>query len=270
MAITNGTNITALEKPAVGVDTGPGWATALNNSIDAVDGHDHTTNKGSRITTAALNINADVEFNENQATEVKGVVLSQSNASSNNSAIYSTSGNLYWRNSSGTGVQITDGANVAGGSGTITGMGSDAGNDAGASYSDTTKAFSFFHDKDNSELAKTNTSDINLYKFSDNNSADTDYVILQTTSTASGNSGTVTVPAETGTMLTTATSYSGGDLQVQVTGTGNQIDIATTGTSGTCDVNVTVATGQKVKVTVGAATAEFTDDGSGNMTLTLS
>ena len=146
MAITNGTNITALEKPAVGVDTGPGWATALNNSIDAVDGHDHTTNKGSRITTAAININADLEFNEYQAKELKGLILSQSNASSDNSAIYSTSGNLYWRNSSGSAVQITDGSSVKGAAGTITGMGSDAGNQAGASYTHGSRAFNFFTD----------------------------------------------------------------------------------------------------------------------------
>ena len=53
MAVTNGTNITAIEKPEVGVDTGPGWATSINNSLDGIDGHDHTTNKGSRITPAA-------------------------------------------------------------------------------------------------------------------------------------------------------------------------------------------------------------------------
>ena len=33
MAITNGTNVTALEKPAVGIDTGPGWATAISALI---------------------------------------------------------------------------------------------------------------------------------------------------------------------------------------------------------------------------------------------
>ena len=270
MAVTNGTNITALEKPAVGVDTGPGWATALNNSIDAVDGHDHTTNKGTRITTAAINVNADLEFNENQATELKGVVLSNTNASSDNSAIYQTSGNLYWRNSSGTGVQITDGSGVKSGAGSIDNMGAGAGNQAGASYSDTTKSFSFFTDQGNSDLGKINHSDMNLYKFSDDNTADTDYVTLQTSSAVSGAGGTITVPGETGTMLTTSTDYSGGDLQVQVTGNNNQIDITTTGTSGACDINLTVATGQNVKVTIGTATAEFADDGSGNMTLTLS
>ena len=273
MAVTNGTNITALEKPAVGVDTGPGWATALNNSIDAVDGHDHTTNKGSRITPAALNINADLEMNSNDLTEVRTLSMDSTSdtTTADTRAIYvSGSNNLHYRNGSGQDVQITDGTSVVGAAGTITGMGSDAGNQAGASYTDGSKAFNFFTDSANTDFGKMNHSDLNLYKFSDDNTADTDFVTLQTSSGVSGAGGTITVPGETGTMLTTSTNYSGGDLQVQVTGTGNQIDIATTGTSGACDINLTVATGQNVKVTIGTATAEFADDGSGNMTLTLS
>jgi len=215
MAITNGTNITALEKPAVGVDTGPGWATALNNSIDAVDGHDHTTNKGSRITPAAININADLEFNEYQATELKGLILSQSNASTDNAAIYSTSGNLYWRNSSGTAVQITDGSSVKGAAGTITGMGSDAGNQAGASYTHGSRAFNFFTDAGNSDFAKINFSDVNLYKFSDDDSADSAYITIVADSGISGAAGTITVPGETGTLLTSNSSVT--DISVTST-----------------------------------------------------
>ena len=216
MSITNGTNITSIEKPAVGIDTGPGWATALNNSLDAIDNHDHTTNKGSRITTAALNINADLEFNENQLTEVKGVVLSTSNASSTNAAVYAnSSGNLFWRNSSGVAVQITDGSSVKSGAGSIDNMGSDAGNQAGAAYSDTSKSFSFFEDQGNSDMGKMNHADLSLYKYSGDNSADTDYVILQTASSVSGAGGTITVPGETGTMLTSASVVS--DISVTST-----------------------------------------------------
>ena len=43
---TAGTNITEIAKPGVGTTTGPQWATDLNTSLDAVDGHDHSTNKG--------------------------------------------------------------------------------------------------------------------------------------------------------------------------------------------------------------------------------
>jgi hypothetical protein len=67
---TAGTNITSLASPAVGTTTGPQWATDLNTSLTAVDNHDHSTNKGIRITPAAINVNADVEFNDNSATEL--------------------------------------------------------------------------------------------------------------------------------------------------------------------------------------------------------
>jgi len=202
MAITNGTNIVALEKPEVGVDAGPAWATAVNNTIDAVDAHDHTTNKGSRINTAGISINADLEFNEYQATELKGVVLSTSNASSNNSAIYQSGGNLYWRNATGTAVQITTGSVVNAGAGAITGM---TGTDAGVSYGDVSKTFSFFHDNGNTEFGKLAHSDLVLYKFGANDAAaDTDYVTIVCTAAASGSSGTITVPAETGTLVTSA------------------------------------------------------------------
>ena len=204
MSITNGTNITALEKPEVGVDAGPAWATAVNNTIDAVDAHDHTTNKGSRINTAGIVINADLEFNEYQATELKGVVLSTTNASSNNSAIYQSGGNLYWRNATGTAVQITTGSVVNAGAGSITGM---SGTTAGVVFGGVSKTFSFFHDQTNEEFGKLAHSDLILYKFgADDDAADTDYVTIVCTAAASGSSGTITVPAETGTLVTSTSA----------------------------------------------------------------
>ena len=128
---TSGTNITSISKPAVGVDTGPTWATNLNTSLDAIDGHDHSTNKGVRITPAAVNINADLEFNQNSASELKNVIFDSSvTAASTSYSLYQASGNLYWRNGSGTAVQVTIGAAVNSGAGSISGM---SGTDAGAS-----------------------------------------------------------------------------------------------------------------------------------------
>ena len=148
-------------------------------------------------------------------------------------------------------------------------MGSDAGNQAGASYSDGSKSFNFFTDSGNTDFGKMNHSDLNLYKFSDDNTADTDFVTLQTSSAVSGAGGTITVPGETGTMLTTATNYSGGDLQVHSQERATRL-ILLPREQAELDINLTVATGQNVKITIGTATAEFADDGSGNMTLTLS
>jgi hypothetical protein len=204
---TAGTNITSINKPAIGVDTGPTWADNLNTSLDAIDGHDHSTNKGVRITPAGLNINADLEFNLNSATELKNVIFDSSVTPATTSySLYQTSGNLFWRNGSGTAVQVTIGAAVNSGAGSISGM---SGTDAGASYTDASKTFNFFTDSGNSDYGKMAHADLILFKFSDDNSADTDYVTIAANSGVSGSSGTIYVPSENGTFLTTATSYAG-------------------------------------------------------------
>ena len=203
---TSGTNITAIAKPAVGVTAGPTWATDLNTTIDAVDGHDHSTNKGVRITPAAINVNAAFEYNSNDITELKTLSFDTATASTTSYSIYQASGNLYWRNGSGTAVQITTGSTVNAGAGSIDGM---TGTDAGATFVNGAKAFNFFCDSGNTDFGKMAHADLLLYKFSDDNTADTDYITVAASALASGSSGTVTVPAETGTILTTATSFAG-------------------------------------------------------------
>ena len=204
---TSGTNITAIAKPGVGTTAGPQWATDLNTSIDAVDGHDHSTNKGIRITPAAINVNATLEFNQNSASELKNVIFDSSvTASTTNYSVYQASGNLYWRNGSGTAVQITVGGTVNVASGGISGM---TGNDAAVSYADGSKSFNFFTDSANQDYGKMAHADLFLFKFTDDNTGDTDYVTIKANAAVSGSSGTIFVPSENGTFLTTATSYAG-------------------------------------------------------------
>jgi len=224
---TSGTNITSISKPAVGVDTGPTWATNLNTSLDAIDGHDHSTNKGVRITPAAVNINADLEFNQNSASELKNVIFDSSvTAATTSYSLYQTSGNLFWRNGSGTAVQVTIGAAVNSGAGSISGM---SGTDAGASYTDSSKTFNFFTDSGNSDYGKMAHADLVLFKFSDDNSADTDYVTIAANSGVSGSSGTIYVPSENGTFLTTATNYAGA-INIATSNSNNPINLKPHGT----------------------------------------
>ena len=61
------------------------------------------------------------------------------------------------------------------------------------------RLFNFFTDSGNTDFGKMNHSDLNLYKFSDDNTADTDFVTLQAHHSVSGSGGTITVPGETGT-----------------------------------------------------------------------
>jgi len=248
---TSGTNITSISKPAVGVDTGPTWADNLNTSLDAIDGHDHSTNKGVRITPAGLNVNADLEFNQNSASELKNVIFDSSvTAATTSYSLYQASGNLYWRNGSGTAVQVTLGAAVNSGAGSISGM---SGTDAGASYTDSSKTFNFFTDSGNSDYGKMAHADLVLFKFSDDNSADTDYVTIAANAGVSGSSGTIYVPSENGTFLTTATNFAGA-INIATSNSNNPINLKPHGTG-------------HVVVGNGSATGKITSNGAYDLIL---
>ena len=248
---TSGTNITALAKPAVGTTAGPQWATDLNTSIDAVDGHDHSTNKGIRITPAAVNINADLEFNQNSASELKNIIFDSSvTAATTSYSVYQASGNLYWRNGSGTAVQITTAGAVNAGAGSISGM---TGTDAGVSYADGSKTFNFFTDSGNEDYGKMAHADLLLFKYTNDNTGDTDYVTIAANSGVSGSSGTIYVPSENGTFLTTATSYAGA------------ISIATSASNGNIALN-THGTGEIV-IGNGSASGKITTSGAHDLVL---
>jgi hypothetical protein len=96
--------------PTVSVTPGPEYATENNTAFTTVDSHDHTTGKGVPITPSAININADLEFNSNDATELRSTRFdSQSAALATGSDIgcfYNLSGNPTWNNNSGTASRI--------------------------------------------------------------------------------------------------------------------------------------------------------------------
>ena len=228
MAITNGTNVTALEKPAIGVDTGPGWATAINNSIDAVDGHDHSSNKGVRITPAGVNINADLDYNQNSAISLKNVIFNSTvTAATTAYSLYQASGNLFFRDGSGTAIQMTISGTVNAGAGSITGM--TTGNPA-ATYADGSKTFNFFTDGTAMDYGKMAHADLILHKFTDDNVEDADYVTIAANAAVSGSSGTIYVPSENGTFLTTATSYATAAINVATSASNYPINLKPHGT----------------------------------------
>jgi hypothetical protein len=254
---TAGTNITAIAKPAVGTTASPTWATDLNTTIDAVDDHDHSTNKGIRITPAAINISADLEFNQNSASELKNLIFDSSvTAATTSYSVYQSGGNMYWRNGSGTAVQVTTGGAVNAGAGSISGM---TGNDSGVSYTDGSKTFNFFTDSGNSDYGKMAHADLLLFEYSNDNVADTDYVTIVCSAAASGSSGTITVPAETGTLLSTATNFAGA-INIATSNSNNNIALKPNGT-GFVMVGNAGATG---KVTSNGAFDLILDTNSGS------
>src|SRR5262245_17906640 len=106
-----------LDKPGVGVTTGPTWASMINAMFDLIDAHDHSPGKGVRIGPSGMNINADLGFNQvwkakdlkaSQYTSLGGAVTGAPEAGS----IQNINGNLNWINGSGVAVPITSGGSV--------------------------------------------------------------------------------------------------------------------------------------------------------------
>jgi len=103
-----------LTLPTVSTTLGPAWATLLNDALEVVDAHDHTSGKGLPILTAALNINADLPMNGYRTINHLAVQLvsggSPLSGLSNINSLNASAGNLYWTNSAGVAVQLTSGS----------------------------------------------------------------------------------------------------------------------------------------------------------------
>lgn len=120
-----------LPVPTAGQDPGPDWATnmvaCLGATGGAIDGHDHTTNKGVPITPAGLNVNADLPLNGNNLTLARTVRFSSQGVAIPSSSpdvgcAYEVLGELYYNDAAGNQVQITKNGSVTGSTGTITGL----------------------------------------------------------------------------------------------------------------------------------------------------
>ena len=99
-----------LTLPDVGSTLGPAWATALNDAFIDLDDHDHST-QGKSIPASGLNINANVEFNNYSAIELKHATFDdQASHSTTARSAYSLGNEFYWYDGTSS-VQITkDGA----------------------------------------------------------------------------------------------------------------------------------------------------------------
>jgi microcystin-dependent protein len=113
VAITPNMN---LNLPDPTVTAGPEWATELNAAVTTVDEHDHTPGKGVLVPSTGLNINTDLSFQENSATEVLSANFhpqSSTMGASFTDRVYDVNGDLWWNNNSGTPVQVTAGNSIA-------------------------------------------------------------------------------------------------------------------------------------------------------------
>ena len=120
MAITNFMN---LDLPTVSVTLGPEWATELNDALELVDAHDHTSGKGKKVPTAGIDINAHLNFQEYKAYNLYSTQYDEQSVpltgASNAGSVHMSGGDLYFTNSSGTAIQLTDGGSVVTSPGTV-------------------------------------------------------------------------------------------------------------------------------------------------------
>lgn len=132
-----------LPVPVVLTDPGPDYAVNVNTSLNTIDSHDHTTGKGVPVSVAGLNINADLNFQGNNATNLRSTrFVAQSSPlslSSDVGAAYVSGVDLYFNDGSGNQIRMTQSGSIAGTAGSITNLVAPA----SASYSTLTQTFVF-------------------------------------------------------------------------------------------------------------------------------
>jgi hypothetical protein len=115
--------------PVVGVEIGPQWASDINLCLgyngSAIDGHDHSPGKGVLIKPNGMDINTNLSFQMNYATNMGAVSFFEQPASLPSTvldSIYDVNGDLWFNNGTGTAVQITIGNSIVGTAGSISGL----------------------------------------------------------------------------------------------------------------------------------------------------
>lgn len=109
--------------PGVGITPGPAYATDLNASLTIIDTHDHSAGKGVQVTPSGLNINADLTMASNNLTVIRSTRYDVQSTplalSSDRGAVYVNGADLYYNDTSGNQVRLTQSGAVAGTPGSI-------------------------------------------------------------------------------------------------------------------------------------------------------
>lgn len=131
-----------LPVPNVGVDPGTDWSTNINACMAAIDSHSHVSGQGVPVTPGGINITSDLTYGGNNAYALRSVRFTNQSApialAADIGCIYESGGDLYYNDSSGNQVRITQSGSVAGSTGTITGLPSGT---ASASFAGSTFTF---------------------------------------------------------------------------------------------------------------------------------
>lgn len=103
--------------PGIGTETSPTWASDLNADLSAIDSHNHSSGQGVPITPNGLNINADLAFQSNNATQLRSTRFtpqgSALSGASDVGCLFVVGNELYYNDvTGGHHVQITSNGNV--------------------------------------------------------------------------------------------------------------------------------------------------------------
>jgi len=99
--------------PIPTVTPGPDYAQNEQSCFLKIDTHNHTTGNGAPVPVSGLDINGTLPMNGNSISNCAGLTLIPQTTTPSNNTVYDISGDLYFRNGSGSVVQITNGPSVA-------------------------------------------------------------------------------------------------------------------------------------------------------------
>lgn len=235
MSTTPNMNLTL---PVVGTTPEEEWAEILNEALEDVDAHDHTSGNGVRITPAAIHINDDLQLNSFSLTEVNAVYLNDLDADLTARGIYAKDGNLFYYNTDGDAVQITNGDSIAGTSGSITGLSSPA----GAAFSSLTNAFSWTYDS--SKHAKSAHGDLQLFPYDGSTAYTKSVTVKAPTTLEAATSFSLTLPSA---LPASGTEYlsidsSGVVNHATLVGTTDQVNVSASATAIALSLPQSIAT----------------------------
>lgn len=131
----------SLPIPSVGNTSGPTYASDVNSCLTIIDQHNHTPGLGVPVPTSGLSIDADLPFNNVNATNLRSVRFQPQGAVLSNPSdlgcLYEVNDDLYYNDGNGNNIRITENGAVAGTPGSIANLVSPA----SASYVSATSTF---------------------------------------------------------------------------------------------------------------------------------
>lgn len=243
---------TGVVLPSVGGDVGT-WGNEVNDALSNYDAHDHKPGAGSRITTAAINIDADLSFSSLYgASNLQRAQFSATALPANNLSMFVSNGTgglsageLYWRNNTGTPIRFTSG-NALNFASFVGGIGGDyASVGALEAFDDSQKQYTFKDGTSPAKWARLHAGNLRFAPFGTTSS----FFAEMAAPSGLASNYTMTLP------LSLPTSAVGNTAVAQISNSGvmtfsDAIAASTIAASGliTANAGVTAAANQKIRV----------------------